>query len=79
MHSAAEVYRDRMIGVIMTGMGDDGVQGMKSVKEAGGLTIAESEQTCIVYGMPREAIVDKVLPLGEIGDAIISRCQGGSG
>ena len=50
------------------------------VKEAGGMTIAESEQTCIVYGMPREAInsgsVDKIVPLGEIGDTIIGACQG---
>jgi two-component system chemotaxis response regulator CheB len=83
MISASEIYGDRMVGVIMTGMGDDGVLGMKSVKEARGLTIAESEQTCIVYGMPREAInsgaVDRILPLGEIGDAIIGACQGKDG
>jgi two-component system chemotaxis response regulator CheB len=83
MASAAGIFGDRMVGVIMTGMGDDGLLGMKSVKEARGLTIAESEQTCIVYGMPREAInsgvVDRILPLGEIGDAIISACQGKDG
>lgn len=80
LESAAEAYGDRMIGVILTGMGDDGVRGMRSVRNARGLTIAESEQTCIVYGMPREAInsgvVDKVLPLADIGEMVIRKCQG---
>lgn len=80
MASAAETYGDRMIAVLLTGMGDDGVRGMRAVREAGGLTIAESEQTCIVYGMPREAVrhdvVDRVLPLSEIGEVIVAQCQG---
>ena len=57
------------------------MKGMGRVQEQKGLTIAESEQTCIVYGMPREAIqhgvVDRVIPLGEIGDALIKECTGG--
>jgi len=80
MTSAAEIYRDRMMAVLLTGMGDDGVLGMGDVRKEKGLTIAESEQTCIVYGMPREAIrrgvVDRVLPLSEVGEAIIRECQG---
>jgi two-component system chemotaxis response regulator CheB len=80
MDSAAGIYGKRMIGVLLTGMGDDGAEGMKSVKEGRGLTIAESEETCIVFGMPREAIkkgvVDRVLPLPDIGDMIVSECTG---
>ena len=70
--SVATVYGAKAIGVILTGMGDDGVKGMGAIRNARGMTIAESEQTCIVYGMPREAarhgVVDQVLPLGEIGE-----------
>jgi len=58
------------VGVIMTGMGDDGAQGLLEMKETGAITIAQDEATCIVFGMPREAIergaVDLVLPLGQI-------------
>lgn len=80
MSSAAEVYGDKMMAVLLTGMGDDGVKGMGDVKRLKGLTIAESEQTCIVYGMPREAIrqgvVNKVLPLSEIGDVVVKESMG---
>jgi len=80
MDSAAGIYGKRMMGVILTGMGDDGAQGMKRVKEGKGLTIAEAEETCIVFGMPREAIkkgvVDRVLPLPDIGNMIVSECTG---
>jgi two-component system, chemotaxis family, protein-glutamate methylesterase/glutaminase len=58
------------IGVIMTGMGDDGAQGLLEMKETGAITIAQDEATCVVFGMPREAIergaVDLVLPLAQI-------------
>ena len=54
----------------MTGMGDDGAQGMLELKEAGALTIAQDEASCVVFGMPKEAIkkggVDRVLPLAAI-------------
>jgi two-component system chemotaxis response regulator CheB len=67
MHSAAEVYGPKSLGVILTGMGNDGKKGMRSIKEKGGLTLAESEETAVVFGMPKEAIgegvVDRVLPL----------------
>ncbi len=76
MLSVAEVYGNRTIGVILTGMGKDGAQGMKSIKEKGGYTIAQSKETCIVYGMPKE-VVDSgnalaVVPINEIGGFIVS-------
>jgi len=68
------------IGVIMTGMGDDGAKGMKELKEAGALTIAQDEDSCVVFGMPKEAIklgaVDCVLPLGEIAPFVYSQGLG---
>jgi two-component system, chemotaxis family, protein-glutamate methylesterase/glutaminase len=58
------------VGVIMTGMGDDGAQGLLEMKETGAITIAQNEATCVVFGMPREAIargaVDIILPLDQI-------------
>ena len=62
----------------MTGMGDDGANGMLEMKEAGAYTIAQDEATCVVFGMPQEAIkrgaVNKVLPLEEIAPAILRQC-----
>ncbi len=74
MTSVAQVFDDKVIGVLMTGMGQDGVKGMTAIKEAGGVTIAQNEQTSTVYGMNRVAIergvVDYVLPLADIGRQI---------
>lgn len=68
------------IGVIMTGMGDDGARGMRELKDAGALTIAQDEATCVVFGMPNEAIkrggVDHVLPLEKIAAMVYSRGLG---
>ena len=68
--SAARYAGKNTVGVIMTGMGDDGAKGMLEMKEAGAFNIAQDERTCIVFGMPNEAIklggVDKVLPLESI-------------
>ena len=67
------------IGVLMTGMGDDGARGLKEMHDAGAWTMAEDESTCIVFGMPREAIrlqaVDSVLPLDKLSGAILARCR----
>ncbi|KLU65059.1 chemotaxis response regulator protein-glutamate methylesterase [Desulfosporosinus acididurans] len=63
------------LGVIMTGMGNDGTKGMKDVKAFEGFSIAESEETCVVYGMPRSVVdaglADRIVPLGEIGRTIV--------
>ena len=68
------------IGVIMTGMGDDGAKGMKEMKDAGAFTIAQDEESCVVFGMPREAIrleaVHKVLPLSKIPDEVWTASRG---
>lgn len=57
MRSAAKAHAGRVLGVLLTGMGDDGAEGMACVHAQGGLTIAESEETCAVYGMPRAALL----------------------
>jgi two-component system chemotaxis response regulator CheB len=78
MVSTAEVYRDKVLGILLTGMGSDGKLGMQAIKKKGGTTIAESEETSVVFGMPKEAIslgvVDKILPLYQIPNEVIRRC-----
>jgi two-component system chemotaxis response regulator CheB len=72
--SVAEAYRRDSIGLILTGMGTDGAEGIIAIKEAGGRTIAQDEQTCVIFGMPKAAIqtgaVDEVLPLHRIAERI---------
>jgi two-component system chemotaxis response regulator CheB len=67
------------IGVILTGMGDDGARGLKEMHEAGAITVAQDEHTSVVWGMPGEAVkhggVDYVLPLPEIADKVIKLCS----
>ncbi|HEY2857759.1 MAG TPA: chemotaxis response regulator protein-glutamate methylesterase, partial [Terracidiphilus sp.] len=74
--SAARYAGRNAVGVILTGMGDDGARGMMEMKQTGAATVAQDEATCIVYGMPKEAVklggVDKVLPLQSIAGAILS-------
>ncbi len=78
MMSAAEVYRHQVLGIVLTGMGNDGRMGIRKIKDCGGFTIAESEETAVVFGMPKEAIlegaVDKILPLHEIAADVVRRC-----
>jgi two-component system chemotaxis response regulator CheB len=73
--SVARYAGRNAVGVIMTGMGDDGARGMAEMKEAGAATIAQDEATCVVFGMPAEAIkhggVDRVLPLGMIAREVL--------
>ncbi|MGA7828542.1 MAG: chemotaxis response regulator protein-glutamate methylesterase [Geobacteraceae bacterium] len=73
--SAARYAGKNALGVIMTGMGDDGAKGLLEMKDAGAATIAQDEASCVVFGMPKEAIklgaVDRILPLDDITPAII--------
>ncbi len=77
LESCSKVFQNRMLAVILTGMGNDGARGVRSVKENGGYVISESEETSVVYGMPREAIatgvVDQVLPLHQVVEEILRR------
>ena len=72
--SAAEVYRQRALGVVMTGMGSDGKQGAAWIKAQGGLVYTESEETCVVYGMPSTVVEaglsDRSVPLDKMAQAI---------
>ena len=75
MRSVAEAAGRNSIGVLLSGMGRDGVEGLECIKKAGGKTIAQNEETSIIFGMPMEAIkkgvVDKVLPVERIPRAVI--------
>jgi two-component system chemotaxis response regulator CheB len=76
-HSVAQEFGLTAVGIIMTGMGEDGAEGIGAIKAAGGMTIAQSEETCVVSGMPRAAMmkgfVQKVLPLDTLGAHLLSQ------
>lgn len=73
--SAAEAAGPRAVAALLTGMGTDGALGMQAIRAAGGVTLAEHESTCVVYGMPRSAIelgvVDRVVPLHDMAAAVV--------
>ncbi len=75
--SVARYAGKNVVGVILTGMGDDGAKGMLEMKEAGAYTIAQDEKSCVVFGMPKEAIkleaVDSILPLTEIAKFVLKK------
>jgi two-component system chemotaxis response regulator CheB len=75
--SVAKCAGSNALGIIMTGMGDDGARGLKEMRDAGARTIAQDEATCVVYGMPKEAVkldaVDRILPLDEIPSVMFER------
>jgi two-component system chemotaxis response regulator CheB len=79
-HSVAQEFALTAVGMIMTGMGDDGAEGLGAIKAAGGMTIAQSEDTCVVSGMPRAAITkgytNKILPLDHMAAYLISQYGG---
>lgn len=76
-NSVARYYGKAAIGVLLTGMGRDGAEGLQAIAAAGGLTIAQDEKTCVVFGMPKEAIalgaVHHVLPIHEIASVLIAK------
>ena len=77
-HSVAQEFGLTSIGVIMTGMGDDGAEGLGAIKAAGGMTVAQSEDTCVVSGMPRAAIAkgyaNKIVSLDALSSFLVSQC-----
>ncbi|MBK7258307.1 MAG: chemotaxis response regulator protein-glutamate methylesterase [Ignavibacteriae bacterium] len=80
MLSALQAFNAPLLGVIMTGMGKDGLEGLRKIKQKGGMVVAQNEETCVVYGMPKAAvddgIADLVLPLEEIPGALTKITRG---
>jgi two-component system, chemotaxis family, protein-glutamate methylesterase/glutaminase len=80
--STARYAGRNAVGVIMTGMGDDGARGLLEMKEAGAYSIAQDEESCVVFGMPAEALklgaVDKVMPLSQIAAKVVGLCRSGA-
>jgi two-component system, chemotaxis family, protein-glutamate methylesterase/glutaminase len=76
MTSVARVFGPRSLGVVLTGMGSDGTVGLKAIRQAGGRTLAESEETAVIYGMPKSAVeagvVDRSAPLGHLAAEIVA-------
>src|SRR5258705_7287730 len=76
-HSVAQEFALTTVGILMTGMGDDGAEGLGAIKAAGGMTIAQSEHTCVVSGMPRAAIVkgyaNKIIPLDGLAAFLVNQ------
>jgi two-component system chemotaxis response regulator CheB len=83
MVSVAETCGQATLGVVLTGMGRDGVEGVLAIKSRNGKCLAESKESAVIFGMPQEAIrsggVDKVLPLANMADEIVVRCRPGRG
>jgi two-component system chemotaxis response regulator CheB len=77
--SVAEEFGEKSIGVLMTGMGEDGAQGLGLIKAAGGMTIAQSEDSCVVYGMPKAAIergyAVRVVALDALANTLQAQCM----
>ncbi len=76
MASVARVFGPRALGIVLTGMGSDGVVGLRAIREAGGRTLAESEETSVIYGMPKAAVeagvVERSIPLHRVADEILA-------
>jgi two-component system chemotaxis response regulator CheB len=79
LRTAAAAWGPNLVGVILTGMGHDGVAGLAAVRAAGGRTVAQDEATSVVHGMNRRAVekglVDQVLPIQDLGATIINLCR----
>jgi|SRR3990170_253266 len=78
--TCASLWGERAFGIILTGMGNDGTQGIAKIKEEGGYTMAESDETSVVFGMPESAIatgkIDEIVPLYDIGPKIVNTVCG---
>jgi len=78
LRSVADEFRSQAVGVLMTGMGDDGAEGLGAIKKEGGMTIAQNEESCVVYGMPKAAIergyAIRVVSLDTLGMTLQALC-----
>jgi two-component system chemotaxis response regulator CheB len=76
MNSVADSYGGATMGVILTGMGNNGVIGLRTVRAKGGVIIAQNEETCVVYGMPRAAIeagiTDHIVSIESVADEVMT-------
>jgi len=76
MASVASAYGRRALGIVLTGMGSDGALGLRAIREAGGRSLAQSEDTCVIYGMPKAAVeagvVERSVPLPLLADEILA-------
>ena len=74
----AEEFGSKSVAVLMTGMGEDGAEGMAAIKKAGGMTVAQSEDSCVVFGMPKAAIerghAIRVVPLDAMANTLQAQC-----
>jgi two-component system chemotaxis response regulator CheB len=81
LRSVAEEFKSNAVGVIMTGMGDDGAEGLGMIKKEGGMTVAQSEESCVVYGMPKAAIergyAVRIVGLDVMGSTLQAICGRG--
>ena len=79
IQDAARAYRDRLLLVVLTGMGNDGLAGAREVRRFGGRILAEAEETCTVYGMPRaivdSGLADEVHDLGRLAEVIANEAR----
>lgn len=78
--SASKVYKNELLGIVLTGMGKDGTNGVLDIKARGGTVLVESKETSIIYGMPKSAYetgkIDKVIPLQDIAKGIVAYVKG---
>lgn len=76
MTSVARVYGARALGILLTGMGTDGVEGLRAIRAGGGRTLAESAESCVIYGMPKAAleagVAERAVPLARMADEILA-------
>ena len=83
LRSVAEEFKNQAVGVLLTGMGDDGAEGLGAIKKEGGMTVAQSEDSCVVYGMPKAAIergyAVRVVALDVLGATLQAICGRGTG